>query len=141
MTEITILLALVGVFLTTSRVSVWAVGIDRAAEKYPAKKEIIKTGCTSVLYANGGTKDRWIQILSWRFSVIEGNLRMNIAPQYPFIWLFPSLSIPIINLHELNDHDKVFQGGWRRCYEVEGVGLLIRVPSCVANEISKAQNA
>ncbi|MCU7806813.1 MAG: hypothetical protein KZQ73_02950 [Candidatus Thiodiazotropha sp. (ex Semelilucina semeliformis)] len=141
MTELSIFLVLVTVFIATSRVSVWAIGIDRAAHKYPADKEFIKTGCWSVLYANGGTKDRWIQMLIWRFSVIEGNLRMNISPQYPLVWFFPSLSIPIASLYELKDRDSVYQGGWRRCFEVEGAGLRIRVPSCVANEIIREKNA
>ena len=141
MTELSIILSLVAVFIATSRVSVWAIGIDRAAHKYPADKELIKTGCWSFLYVNGGTKDRWILMLFWRFSVIEGNLRINISPQYPLMWLFPSLSIPITSLHELKERDNIFQGGWRRCYEVEDTGLRIRVPSCVANKIIRENNA
>lgn len=141
MTELSIFIAIVTVFVAISRISVWAIGIDRAAHTYPAKKEFIKTGCWSVLYANGGTKDRWVQMLNWRFAVIEGNLRMNISPQYPLMWLFPSLSIPLANLNEVKNRDKVYQAGWRSCYEVENTGLSIRLPRCIANEIVREKNA
>jgi hypothetical protein len=137
MSELLAVLAFIALVLAVFRISVWLIGIDRAAKLFPGEKKVLKSGCWGVLYVNGETREGWVRMLNWRFCIANGTLFINPVPQLPMLWMLPSLAIPLSELHEISSPGAWFSGGWRRAFVVESAGIKMRLPESISEQISK----
>jgi len=140
MNEFLALLGLILLVVIVFRLSVWLIGIDRAAKVFPGKREVVTTGSWGVLYVNGETREGWVRMLNWRFSIEGGVLFINPAPQIPLLWLLPPLAIPLSEMTEIYSPGAWFSGGWRKAYLVQRAGIKIRLPEEVSAQIKLELN-
>ena len=135
MEHLAIFIAIALLFVALFRVLLWGLGIDRLAKSYPGRKQVLMEGCWAPLAANVGSKDGWVWLLNWHFQVSDQTLYMNVAPQFLFAWLFPSLGIPVSALAQIPSSEQKTIGGWRAAFRVQGTKFVFRLPSCIAGPV------